>query len=470
MLAARAGLEQPVVDALAHAYERWDGKGFPAGLAGDAIPLAVRVVVVARDADLARMLGDDPGAWLRERRGRAYDPAVVDAFERVGADVLAGLDGADEWEAALAREPEPVAAIGPERPRAVLTAFADFADLKSPWIRGHSRRVASLAAGGGPPRRARRRRVRRPAARGARPRSRPRRRRERDLGQAGPAHDVRVGAGAAPPVLHRADPRPVRPARAPRRAGVVAPRAPRRVGVPPLAPGRRRCRARTGCWPRRTCSPRSPPTGRTVPRSPEDEAARVLEAEARPGSGRGRLRARRRRPARGSGRRGLARRAHRSRGGGAAPDRAGRGRTARWRRASSSRRRPWGATSRTCTGRSGSRSRPPRRSSRWSTTCSTEGKDGAFARCGRGPRPHTRRMSEHPSQRRHRSTTRSTAAGEPILCIHGTGSSPCSGSTRRSSWRSAGARSCTTAAASAAASGRSPLVRTCTCMPTTRRR
>ena len=34
MLAAGAGLGRPVVEALAHAYERWDGKG-PARLAGD---------------------------------------------------------------------------------------------------------------------------------------------------------------------------------------------------------------------------------------------------------------------------------------------------------------------------------------------------------------------------------------------------------------------------------------------------
>ncbi|MGH3047040.1 MAG: HD domain-containing phosphohydrolase [Gaiellaceae bacterium] len=145
MLAGRAGLEQPVVDALAHAYERWDGKGFPAGLEGDAIPLPVRVAVVARDADLAATLGEDPGEWMSERRGRAYDPAVVDAFERVGPDVLSVLEGGDEWETALAAEPKPVATVGPDRLDAVLAAFADFADLKSPWIRGHSRRVASLA-------------------------------------------------------------------------------------------------------------------------------------------------------------------------------------------------------------------------------------------------------------------------------------------------------------------------------------
>jgi HD-GYP domain-containing protein (c-di-GMP phosphodiesterase class II)/DNA-binding CsgD family transcriptional regulator len=145
MLAGRVGLEQPVTDALAHAYERWDGKGFPARLQGDAIPLAVRIAVVARDADLATALRADPRGWMSERRGRAYDPAVVDAFEQVGPDVLSELEGVDEWEAALAREPKPVITVELDGLDTVLTAFADFADLKSPWIRGHSRRVASLA-------------------------------------------------------------------------------------------------------------------------------------------------------------------------------------------------------------------------------------------------------------------------------------------------------------------------------------
>ena len=89
--------------------------------------------------------GDDPREWLRARRGRAYDPSVVDAFERVGADVLSELEGGDEWEAALAASRSPSTTVEPDALDAVLTAFADFADLKSPWIRGHSRRVASLA-------------------------------------------------------------------------------------------------------------------------------------------------------------------------------------------------------------------------------------------------------------------------------------------------------------------------------------
>ena len=150
MLAARMGLAQPVVDALAHAYERWDGKGHPERLAGEAIPRAVRVVVVARDVDLALATGDDPRAWTRARRGAAYDPTVVDAFDDLAPELLAELEGADEWDAALACEPRPAAAVAAEALDGVLSAWADFADLKSPWIRGHSRAVAALAetAGG----------------------------------------------------------------------------------------------------------------------------------------------------------------------------------------------------------------------------------------------------------------------------------------------------------------------------------
>jgi HD-GYP domain-containing protein (c-di-GMP phosphodiesterase class II) len=149
MLAGRAGLEPLVVEALAHAYERWDGKGYPGGLAGDAVPLAVRIAVVARDVDLAITLGIDPREWLRARRGRAYDPAVVDVVGDVGRELLAGIDAADEWEAALACEPRPAATIPEDRLDALLTALADFADLKSPWVRGHSRAVASLAEAAG---------------------------------------------------------------------------------------------------------------------------------------------------------------------------------------------------------------------------------------------------------------------------------------------------------------------------------
>jgi HD-GYP domain-containing protein (c-di-GMP phosphodiesterase class II) len=149
MLATGAGLGGPVVEALAHAYERWDGKGSPDGLAGDAIPLAVRIAEVARDVDLAVMAGADPIELTGVRRGRAYDPAVVDVFAEMGPGALTGLDEGDEWERALAVEPHPAVMVGAGELDAVLEAFSDFVDLKSPWIRGHSRSVAALAEGAG---------------------------------------------------------------------------------------------------------------------------------------------------------------------------------------------------------------------------------------------------------------------------------------------------------------------------------
>ncbi|HET6874419.1 MAG TPA: HD domain-containing phosphohydrolase [Acidimicrobiales bacterium] len=147
MLAERLDTGPAVREALAHGYERWDGAGFPDGLAGDAVPLAVRVAVVARDAELWWRAGPaEADDVLAARRGRAYDPGVVDAFGSVGPGVLTGLDQSDPWAAMLEAAPG-VGLIGEAGLDRALEAMADFADLKSPWTRGHSRRVADLAAG-----------------------------------------------------------------------------------------------------------------------------------------------------------------------------------------------------------------------------------------------------------------------------------------------------------------------------------
>ena len=146
-LAERVGLGEAVCEALAHAYERWDGKGHPDGLAGEDVPVAVRIVTVARDAELwARQAGWPTAVEvLTRRRGHGYDPAVVDVV----------VDGADRWLAdivddpcamVLDAEPEPVARIDESSLDAVLAAVADFTDIKSPWLRGHSSGVAGLVA------------------------------------------------------------------------------------------------------------------------------------------------------------------------------------------------------------------------------------------------------------------------------------------------------------------------------------
>ena len=135
-LAARLGLPPAVQDALLHAFERWDGKGFPRGVAGEAIAVPARFMHVARDAH-AVALTDGPRAAVAAIRGRsAYDPAIAPLLDE---ELLTGPEG-DAWDAVVAAAP----AGGVDLDDACAVA-GDFADLKSPWTLGHSPGVAELA-------------------------------------------------------------------------------------------------------------------------------------------------------------------------------------------------------------------------------------------------------------------------------------------------------------------------------------
>lgn len=145
-LASRLGMSEAVRHSLAHAYERWDGKGYPDGLAGEHVPVAVRVVAAARDAELWQRQHDWPTAAevLTRRRGRGCDPAVVDVLLAGGERWLADL-GDDPCASILDAEPEPVLSFAADDLDRALAAVADFVDLKSPFLRGHSSGVAALA-------------------------------------------------------------------------------------------------------------------------------------------------------------------------------------------------------------------------------------------------------------------------------------------------------------------------------------
>jgi HD-GYP domain-containing protein (c-di-GMP phosphodiesterase class II) len=136
-----------VVRSLAHAYERWDGRGLPAGLSGEEVPFPVRVVVAARDAVLWRRLAGDATARtvLLRRRGRAYDPAVVDAVLQASLPD----DGGSLWDRALDAEPGPVRRLHDAELDRALAALGDFADLRSTWTAGRSARVGALARDAG---------------------------------------------------------------------------------------------------------------------------------------------------------------------------------------------------------------------------------------------------------------------------------------------------------------------------------
>ena len=59
---------------------------------------------------------------------------------------MAAIEVTSPWEAVLHREPEPHPWVPESRLDSVLETFADFVDMKSPWMAGHSRGVAALVA------------------------------------------------------------------------------------------------------------------------------------------------------------------------------------------------------------------------------------------------------------------------------------------------------------------------------------
>ena len=140
------GLSSSIQDALEYVFARWDGRGFPS-TAGDAIPLPMRLVHVARDVSLfLSAAGPDEARGVVERRqGAAYEPRLAAIALRDFDALLAELDETRMWEQALELEPFPQIWIAGERVDAAFVAIAALAGLKSPWLREHSTGVADLA-------------------------------------------------------------------------------------------------------------------------------------------------------------------------------------------------------------------------------------------------------------------------------------------------------------------------------------
>jgi hypothetical protein len=78
-------------------HERWDGQGYPFRLAGNAIPLAGRIVAVADNFDALTTARPYKEAWSIERAvehivGRAgtqFDPQCAEAFQKALPSILA---------------------------------------------------------------------------------------------------------------------------------------------------------------------------------------------------------------------------------------------------------------------------------------------------------------------------------------------------------------------------------------------
>ena len=148
MLVQRLDLASSVRDALRYTFERWNGNGFPSGSTGRDIPLAMRVVHLSHDMEaIARLFSpaDALGA-VRERRDRTYDPELADLFAVHGGSWFDRLGKTDPWDAVLELEPNPHRLLEGAELDDALTVAADFIDLKSTYMAGHSRRCAQLSA------------------------------------------------------------------------------------------------------------------------------------------------------------------------------------------------------------------------------------------------------------------------------------------------------------------------------------
>jgi HD-GYP domain-containing protein (c-di-GMP phosphodiesterase class II) len=149
MLAERFGYDEDHLRDLECVYENWDGTGFPGGVAGEDITLAARIASVALMAVLAHREGGQQAAvsLLQSRSGHTFDPSVVAAFAADADALLAPLArGESLWDLVIGDSGSQADAREVDE---VLRAVADFVDLKSPYLHGHSSAVAELAAAAG---------------------------------------------------------------------------------------------------------------------------------------------------------------------------------------------------------------------------------------------------------------------------------------------------------------------------------
>jgi HD-GYP domain-containing protein (c-di-GMP phosphodiesterase class II) len=147
LLAERLGLSARVARAITQVFERWDGRGRPDRLKGEAIDRVVRLVQLAADAQAARRLfgTDEVVALVKRRAGGGYDPKLVEVFSRRAVTLFAALDVPSVHDAVVEAEPgEPVRLSGAALDAAI-ESVGQYADMKSRFTRGHSAGVADLA-------------------------------------------------------------------------------------------------------------------------------------------------------------------------------------------------------------------------------------------------------------------------------------------------------------------------------------
>ena len=148
-IARRLGFDGPTSNAVRCVDEHWDGRGSPAKLKGDAIPLLARILCAAQTFELFATEFGRVEAYhmLAKRSGKWFDPQIVRALEAFREDAAfwkrqAAMNGSGEISADA---PDDAGAATDAGIDDVCVAFASIVDAKSGFTAEHSHRVTGYA-------------------------------------------------------------------------------------------------------------------------------------------------------------------------------------------------------------------------------------------------------------------------------------------------------------------------------------
>src|SRR5882672_6531263 len=126
----------PVVPIVRAHHENWDGSGYPRGLKGEEIPIGARILSVVDCYDAltsdrpyrAALTDSEAMKIVLDRRGKMYDPAVVDTFARVYREIAAEVMEPVAHQEALSKIGRAIAARQPLPAAPVAEIRADAPD------------------------------------------------------------------------------------------------------------------------------------------------------------------------------------------------------------------------------------------------------------------------------------------------------------------------------------------------------